>query len=244
MRAGGCTGSSRCRTTRPGARTDDDRSGAGPDGRVAEALPRFEEAKRVAIKSGDGYELGRYYGNLASALDSDGQSAVAREVAREGIEAMARFGLERSLGANLRHNLATDESGRAGPLRPAASCSTTSSWARHQVTPRARWSLARRRPCLAITRRASAAFERARWLQRRGGRIVNEADLSWNLAIQATWLGDIDGARRCIDDCHRLVRPNDHELRVLDTSRRPLVSRPTPRDLPGCPAIRQASMWR
>ena len=187
----------------------------GQTGRVAEALPRFEEAKRAAIKSGDGYELGRYYGNLASALDSDGQSAVAREVAREGIEAMARFGLERSLGANLRHNLATDElwAGRPAEARRLLldniELGATSSNAASEVVLGAAETL------LGDYEAASAAFERARWLQRRGGRIVNEADLSWNLAIQATWLGDIDGARRCIDDCHRLVRPNDHELRVL-----------------------------
>ena len=191
----------------------------GETGRVAEALPLFAEAKQVATASADGYELGRYYGNLAIVLDGDGQRERAREVSLEGIGAMARFGLERSTGANLRHNLAVDElwAGRPSEARPLlleniAQGAVSAEAATDQVVLGAVENL------LGDLGAAGAAFSQARTMLRRGGRIDAEADLLWNMAISAAWLGELDDARTHIYAGLHLARPADHEFRLLMTA--------------------------
>ena len=62
---------------------------------------------------------------------------------------------------------------------------------------------------------AGAAFALARTMVLRGSRTESEADLLWNLAVEAARLGDLEDARADIDAGLRLVRPADHELRIL-----------------------------
>ncbi len=172
----------------------------GQTGRVDEALPRFEEARRVAVEAGDGYELGRYYGNLAMALSYDDQYARAREVTLEGIAAMDRLGLERSMGASLRHNLAVDEIWTGHPsearrlIQENVELGAKSiDAADDQVLLGAASSL------LGDHEAAAAAFALARTMVHRGSRTTAEADLMWNLADEAAWVGDFEGARASIE---------------------------------------------
>jgi class 3 adenylate cyclase/tetratricopeptide (TPR) repeat protein len=66
-----------------------------------EAEGTFLEGRRQAELANDGFDLTRYFNNYLGVLENQGRIDESEALVREGIEVIARYGLDRSYGAGL-----------------------------------------------------------------------------------------------------------------------------------------------